>query len=109
MATFPAFDISTESPPNADAGLNTRLSEGGNVHGRRAYDKPVFKWTIIFPVLDPTDRATLDTFYDTNKDIVNEVSFDGVTYDVRFVSKPMPTEYHGPNRTMACKVMGHEQ
>ena len=110
MATFPTFDgISPESSVDPDAGLRVRLSEGGNVHGRRAYDAPVYQWTIVYELLDATDRATLDTFYETNKDSVNAVTIDGVTYDVRFVNKPMPTEYHGLHRTMACEVIGHEQ
>ena len=110
MASFPTFDgISPESNLNPDAGLNVRLSEGGNVHGRRAYDAAVYRMTIVYELLDSTDRATLDTFYETNKDSVNAVTIDGTTYDVLFTNKPMPTEYHGLYRTMACEVIGHEQ
>ena len=110
MATFPTFDgISPQSSSNPDAGLNVRLSEGGNVHGRQAYSATVYRWTIIYELLDATDRAELDTFYETNKENVNAVTIDGTTYDVRFVNKPMPTEYHGLYRTMTVEVIGHEQ
>lgn len=110
MATFPTFDgISPSSSSGPDAGLRVRLSEGGNVHGRQAYAATVYSWSIVYELLDATDRATLDTFYETNKESVNAVTIDGTTYNVRFTNKPMPTEYHGLYRTMTCDVIGHEQ
>lgn len=106
MPAFPAFDASPDSRVEPDAGIETRVTDGGTIRGRRKFAAPVYRIQLIYEVLSPTDRATLDSFYETNKDAINQVTIDGVTYDVRFLNKPMPTQYWGLNRTMRCDLIG---
>ena len=106
MAPFPDFPVSPRSAIDPDAGLRTRITEGGGIRGRRAFDSPVYSLTVIYELLEPAEREQLDTFYTDNRDNLNQISIDGQDYEVRFINKPMPVEYLGLNRTMNVQLIG---
>ena len=88
MDDFPSLSQSTSSTWEADAGIETDMMMGGTIRSRRMYSNTVFSGKIIVMCFDDTERTTLQTFYDDNRDLEFTFYYDadiaGVSYTCRF-------------------------
>ena len=70
-------------------GLKTDISEGGDVRAVNLGANNVYRVEITHPLLDATDRDSLISFYNTNKNTVLTVTAgDGNTYDCLITQEP---------------------
>ena len=83
MAAYPSIGLQHNISP-----LNPRISDvsdAGTVRTVDLNEVTAYRISITHPLIDSTDRATLQTFYDTNRDSVNTITLAGDTYDVQFM------------------------
>lgn len=92
MATYPAFFTLADSTARPENGIEPERASNGLLKLRRLWpdDKTSFD---IGHVLTAAEKATLDSFYATNKslDVTYRWPGDGGTYTVRFVAPPLYT------------------
>jgi hypothetical protein len=92
VANYPGFLTLADSTATADSGIEPVRATNGTLKLRRlwATDKGEFE---IGHVLASADKATLDGFYTTNKDL--DITYrwpsTGATFTVRFVAPPRYT------------------
>ena len=83
MAAYPSIGLRHNIKP-----LNPRkgdVSDAGTVRTVDLNEVTAYRIVITHPYTDSTDRATLQSFYDTNRNSVNTITIAGDTYDVQFM------------------------
>lgn len=89
MADYPDLPISPRSSAKANSGLITHRGVDGTLRGQAVHDDKI-DFNIVHEVLTDTERDTLVTFYNSNKDTVFNFTWpiDNVTYSCLFKSRP---------------------
>lgn len=83
MATYPSVGyISSIVPATAHS---NDYSESGSVRSVDLNNASSYFITITHPLIDTTDRDTLLDFYAANKATENDITIDGVAYNIRFL------------------------
>ena len=86
-----------------------RVSEGGTVRGSSLAAVDAYRFTITHPWIDSTDMGTLQTWYDTNKDLDNTITVDSVAYDVNVEGDYVVERHNSTYRTAVIKLVGTKQ
>lgn len=84
MAAYPSIGLQHNIRPLNPRRVN--VSDAGTVRSIDLNEVTAYRIAIVHPLVNSTDRATLQTFYDTNRDAVNTITLAGDTYDVQFVN-----------------------
>lgn len=96
MANYPDFGQLVGSEATPQSGIRVDRASNGDVRSQILYtaDRKIFK---VVHRLDSTDKATLDSFYSTNKAL--EITFtwkaDGLNYNCIFMDAPKYTPISG--------------
>ena len=92
MAAYPSvLKQSPETRVTPIVGKMVDMSTNGTVRGRDLHDATVYDITCVNILVPDADKATLETFYDTNRNL--EITWtdkgDSTVYDVIFLSRPL--------------------
>lgn len=93
MVAYPAYAVDTKgSSQDPVDDLRTDEWPNGSVRAQSFFSTGRYQWTLKHGVLSDANKATLKTFYDTNR-LRTDVSFtspwDGVTYNnIMFMAPP---------------------
>lgn len=89
MAAYPTLDTLRSSAYTRDGGFDSARATNGALKVRRLFSAEKTEFTLDHS-LTSTTKSTLETFYQTNKDL--DVTFtwqaDGASYTVRFLAPP---------------------
>ena len=90
MATYPVLNqdwFSTRTPVT-----NTKidLSADGTVRGTTQFSNTVYDFNIKHPLITTAEKNSIQTFYDTNKNLTFSFVYDGdsATYNLVFKNEP---------------------
>lgn len=87
MAAYPSLGRRTRV--RALNNRKTDISESGTVRIVDLSAAQVYQINVEHPLIDSTDRATLRSFWTTNKNLVVTITAgDGYSYDAYFVNEP---------------------
>lgn len=84
MAAYPSIGLQHSIRPLNDIRFN--VSDSGVIRGVDLGEATAYEITLTHPLVDSTDRATLQTFYDTYKTSTNTITLAGDGYNVWFKS-----------------------
>lgn len=111
MAAFPTLkqDPSTSIAPISGRSLD--ISTGGTIRGRDLHSETVYDITCVNILVTDAEKGTVETFYDTNKNLEFTWTYagDSTTYDVVFVIRPQFTWTSHGFWTVTTKMRGTEQ
>lgn len=93
MASYPVLLQDAKSRRKPVNSIKVDLAGDGTPRGRVMHSKTVYNFTVTHPLISTIDRDSIQTFYDTNKDL--EFTFvwdaDGLSYTLMFLGEPDPT------------------
>lgn len=108
MAAFDtSLEITTRTVVIPDDGRSTKIAEGGQIRGRNAYVKTVYRINVVIKGSVAVKQA-LKLFYDTYTNDFNAITIDDTNYAALFTSQPAVTEKDGDIRWIEFGLMGHE-
>lgn len=84
MAAYPSIALQHDIRPKYDRRIDSSAS--GTIRGVDLGDATVYTITLTHPIINSTDRGTLQTFYNTYKAASNTITLAGDAYDVVFKS-----------------------
>lgn len=82
MAAYPSIGRLTTVKPISRRKVD--ISDAGTIRSADYNEETVYAVDIRHPLIDATDLATLQAFYDAEKNNVVQVTHRGVTYDCQF-------------------------
>lgn len=106
MATYPDLPAKTSVKPRQV--IKTDISEGGTLRAQDFSAAQTYDLEIMHPWIDAADVATLDAFYQANKNttITTQNLADGENYDCLLILGPEIVEHNGVYRTARQKLIG---
>ena len=106
-----AFDtslvITSRTSITPDDGRSIALAEGGQIRGRNAYVKTVYRINVVIKGTVAI-KQTLETFYGSYTDDLNTLTIDDSDYEAMFMSKPGVTEKDGDIRWIEFGLLAYE-
>jgi len=96
----------TISPRNS---RRVDVSDAGTVRLVALSEETAFTIDITHPIIDSTDRDTLLTFYQTNKNNTNTITLAGSTYDVLFAGDYAVESVSASYYTLSVTLVGTKQ
>lgn len=108
MATYPSITIAQRSTviPRRRIAINEAVD--GSVRGASLHTKESYDLTIVHEFITSTDVGTLDSFYATNKLNQVDITWNGVTYNCRFLCKPESQPAGGVTWTSVSRLVGNQ-
>lgn len=107
MATYPSIGMQARAEP-----INSRIvdvSDAGTVRSVDLGAVTAYRITVVHPLINSTDKGTLETFYSTNKNNTNAITIDGTTYDVQFMSDYVVESNNSTLFTLTAYMAGVKQ
>lgn len=103
MAAYPSgLAICLDSSFVTQDGICIARASNGDVRGQILYTADRKDFTLVHKAIDATDKATLDTFYTTNKALEFTMTWiDSVEYNCIFVPRPIKYTLLGGSRYTA--------
>ena len=105
--TISGLIITAETTVVPDEGRAIRHAEGGEIRGRNAYSETVYIINVVAKGTVAVKQA-LKTFYNTNKNIMNEITIDDTDYSAMFSSEPAVTSKDGDIRWLNFGLLGFD-
>ena len=92
MADYATLNLpqSPRTSIKGNSGLKLDSDTAGNLRGRSLYSSAQYSIEVEHHLIDDTQKASLESFYNTNSGIVNSFTYDGdsTVYNVIFLSVP---------------------
>lgn len=90
MAIYPALNQEWSSTRNPVTNTKIDLATDGTVRGTSQFTETVYDFTIKHPLITTDQKNSIQTFYDTNKNLLFQFVYDGdsLTYDLVFKNEP---------------------
>jgi hypothetical protein len=84
MAAYPSIGLRHKIKPLTKR--ITDISDAGDIRSVDTGSDTVYRISLVHPIINDTDRATLIAFYVANKNNVNTITLAGDAYDTQFES-----------------------
>lgn len=106
MAAFPNTAYSQDSQIEAMPNIALARAEDGSIRGRMLRSNETYDVRLVHNNLTETDANTIEDFYETDPTRQVEVTWRSVTYNCRWVSKPVIEHFQGDRWTAVSTLMG---
>ena len=109
MAAYPTLPIKCNIKPSDSNSRNLSVDQAGGIHAVDLGAKTAYQIEVVHPLLESADRQTALDFYEANRNLVSQFTYNGAVYDVVYMSD-YAEEFVSPTRTtLKVNLMGNRQ
>ena len=113
MANYPSYEVSIDSTPDPESGVDDHFSQPGIQHSRIMHGQQYYRFDIVHPDLSWAEWIALrDLYLAGPRDVYTYTHYDvspAETYSVKFLAPPRITENHGDDGyRVAVRLRGYK-